>query len=992
LKKQKRFLLQPGVGESAAKFLEKSKMLIGTQFGRYEIRAKIGAGGMGEVYAGFDAELGREVAVKILPPEFSADENRKQRFRQEARAASALNHPNIITIYEIGENEHGAFLVTELIDGRTLREVIKRDSLSLARILKIIEQAAGALVAAHRARIVHRDIKPENIMVRHDGIVKVLDFGLAKPVEMRNAEFGMRNDEAVESANDSSDEKNPPAAAGSLQLTNPGMIMGSVRYMSPEQARGLAVDERTDIWSLGVVLYEMLTGQAPFDGRTASDTIAAVIYKEPPQILNFVPNAPAELQRILRKSLQKDREERYQHVKDFALDVKELLYEIEHDLSAERLRSVPPDRRQPDITENPTMIHQTTGANHPTKDAAFPAATGPNVQYSGATPKKRSWKIPAAAALGGVALLAVLSFGFYQFFFGANRNLAATAFERPQATRVNTDGKVSMPAISPDGKYVAYISGDIGSRSLVVRQISTDSVVTVVPPTAQGLFGVTFSPDGDYVYYLLTSADNVLNTLYRVPTLGGESKKLIEDVDSAVTFSPDGKRLAFQRNVSKEVITIIFTANIDGGDIQQLIRSDETEFNVIGTPKWSPDGQKMLARAFNSFGGIVENNRIAEISLAEKKLNVLPTRELFSVFDFVWFKDGSGFLFIGQETQNSPIQIYRAAYPSGEYAPVTSDINNYNALGLSEDGKTIVTVKSNSSSSIWNFNPATKQANQITAESANLDGASGLAQSRDGGGRLVHTRKNGNELTLWLMDADAGNARLLTNEIKSIFYRPQITPDGRRIVFSSKQSGSARIWRVDADGKNLVQLTREKANHGDFNPQITPDGKWVIYQEQASGANAESAFLKVPIDGGSAEPTLLYQDKEFNVHNHAISPDGKFLAFDSYRKSDFDKKVRIAALENGAFGGIVKEFDADAILSYVWTPDGKSLTFLSNRSGVPNLWRLPLDGSAPQPITEFKSGRIFNYNWSADGKTLFIVRGNVNSDLILIRDSSAAKI
>jgi serine/threonine-protein kinase len=224
-------------------------MLAGEKFGRYEISGKIGEGGMGEVYSARDLELDRNVAIKLLPNEFTADEDRRLRFRQEAKVVSALNHPNVITIYEIGENDFGHFLATEFVEGRTLREIIKRESLNMNRILRIMEQAANALVAAHSEHIVHRDIKPENIMVRRDGIVKVLDFGLAKPI------VGFKNE-------DNSDNK-----------TVPGTVMGSARYMSPEQARGLDVDERTDIWSLGVVLYELLIGKAPFDGETTADTL-----------------------------------------------------------------------------------------------------------------------------------------------------------------------------------------------------------------------------------------------------------------------------------------------------------------------------------------------------------------------------------------------------------------------------------------------------------------------------------------------------------------------------------------------------------------------------------------------------------------------------------------------------------------------------------------------------------------------------------------------
>jgi Tol biopolymer transport system component len=271
-----------------------------------------------------------------------------------------------------------------------------------------------------------------------------------------------------------------------------------------------------------------------------------------------------------------------------------------------------------------------------------------------------------------------------------------------------------------------------------------------------------------------------------VPTLGGAPKKLIEDVDSAVTFSPDGKQLAFQRNIVKEAIVVIYTATIDGANAEPLIRSDETSYNIIGNPEWSPDGSTILVRAFNNFGGTVERMEFAEISVAEKKLKTFSGRQWQYVDNFCWLKDNSGFLFTGQETPNAPIQIWRATYPGGEYYPVTNDTNNYHALGLSADGKTIITLKSNASSSIWSFDPATKQTNQITAESQNQEGSSGLAQMPDG--KIVHTRKNGNGINLWVMNADASSARQLTSEIKGIFTNPQITPDNRYIVFGSKQS------------------------------------------------------------------------------------------------------------------------------------------------------------------------------------------------------------
>ncbi len=760
-------------------------MLIGKQFGRCEIRKQIGAGGMGEVYLAHDTELERDVAVKILPSEFSDDADRKSRFRQEARAASALNHPNIITIYEIGENEHGSFLTTEYIEGETLREVIKRKSLAVAQILQIIEQVAKALAAAHQARIVHRDIKPENIMLRRDGIVKVLDFGLAKPTVQKD-------ETGAEAVN-----------------TLPGMVLGSARYMSPEQARGLPVDERTDIWSLGVVLYEMLTGKAPFDGATTSDTIASVIYKEPAPLGNYVDDVPPELGRIIRKSLQKDREERYQNVKDFALDVKDLLHEIEHGSNAEKKH---PNAPNSGSSENATLIHRTNSANHPTLIHQTDSANHPTKILNNSTfdenetPKKRGWKTwkIALASLAAIFLIG-LTFTFYKS--SGTKYAAADAFEKNQVSRLGSDGKVLLPAISPDGKYVAYVSGETGSRSLVVRQISTDSLITVVPPTNLDFHSIAFSPAGDYIYYTQNREDLSLNTLYQIPTLGGTPKKLVEDVDSPVTFSPDGNRFAFVRHTTKTSEDLIFIADTDTLNPQQFVSSKETGYDAYSKNlAWSPDGRQILLGAIKNGSSYHETVKLAEISVADKKLKTLPSRDFQGVNNFCWFKDGSGFLFSAQETANSPVQIWRYDYRSSDTQPITNDFNNYTELGLSADGQTIVTIKGESVSSLWQFSPASKEITQLTSDSRSLEGTFGLAQMPDG--NLFYSKNDGRKIDFQIADADGKNPRNITGNMETI-YSPVPTPDGRYIVFSSQMSKTPRIWRMDADGKNVVQLSDE---------------------------------------------------------------------------------------------------------------------------------------------------------------------------------------
>src|SRR4030095_11806269 len=304
-----------------------------------------------EVYLAHDTQLDSTIAIKILPGDFAKERQRMQRFIQEAKSASALNHPNILTIYEIGETDQLHFIATEFIDGQTIRERIGATRVKLSEVLDITSQVASALAKAHQSGIIHRDIKPENIMINRDGYVKVLDFGLAKL-----AEHKLGSDSEAQTM---------------AQInTEPGRVMGTTRYMSPEQARGFDVDARTDIWSLGVMIYEMLTGVAPFEGSTNSDLIVSILEREPPPIARFLPDAPNQLERIIRKALAKDREDRYQVIKDLQIDLRNLKRELE--LEAEIDRTVPPEMRAAASTHSDfhTTAGKSTGSTHPGQTAA----------------------------------------------------------------------------------------------------------------------------------------------------------------------------------------------------------------------------------------------------------------------------------------------------------------------------------------------------------------------------------------------------------------------------------------------------------------------------------------------------------------------------------------------------------------------------------------------------------------------------------------------
>src|SRR5207247_63800 len=385
--------------EAATEMLDDDQAvsIVGKQISHYQVGSRIGRGGMGEVFLAHDTSLGRKVALKLLRSDFTRNEERLRRFQQEARAASALNHPNILTIYEIGHDGSLHFMATEYVEGETLRQHLSRARLTMGQTLDVAVQVASALAAAHQAGIIHRDIKPENTMVRTDGNVKVLDFGLAKLTEPKTIDTAAPTLPQVETA--------------------PGVVMGTFSYMSPEQARGLAVDARTDIWSLGVMIYEMAAGRQPFEGETASDVMSLILQKEPPPLAHSWPEVPAELERIVRKALRKDREERYQTIKDLLIDLRNLRKELE--LSAEMERSAPPTGR----------------AMSSGQSAAATAHSASSAEYIVTEIKQHK-----RAAVGAFALILIASAASFFYF---NRTKASALTEKDTillADFVNTTG------------------------------------------------------------------------------------------------------------------------------------------------------------------------------------------------------------------------------------------------------------------------------------------------------------------------------------------------------------------------------------------------------------------------------------------------------------------------------------------------------------------------------------------------------------------------
>src|SRR5215813_2084622 len=809
----------------------------GTKLGRYEIRSRLGAGGMGEVYLAEDAELHRKVALKVLPADVVTNNDRMRRFKQQATTAAALNHPNIAHIYEIGESAGTHFIAMEFVDGLTLRELIQGRQTDLAKLLRNLQHVADGLAKAHAAGIVHRDLKPENIMVTREGHVKILDFGLAKLIEPQ------QTSSVTEGLSQLSTVVMQPHST-------PGAVMGTVGYMSPEQAQGKAneIDHRSDIFSFGCILYEAITRHKPFEGKDPIESLNKTIREEPPSITIFNRDVPSDLQRVVRRCLAKDPEERYQTIKDVAIELKEVRRELQ---AAPGIDTTVP------ASPSTASSAQATSDSDPSRAAAAATSLSTTVPSTSVSSAEYIVGIinrhkSATVLVATLCIGAVVGMGYGIYKLTAKQSKPAPSIQSAKLQQVTTSGRASDAALSPDGKYVAHVKSDAGQQSLWLRQVVTTSDTQIVPPTQQSYYGITFSKDGDYIYYALGERTNPAHTLYQVPALGGASRKLIENVSSPVSLSLDGTRLAFIRADLFRGETALIMANADGTSERQVAVGKQLEnagSYCNGGPSWSPDGKLI---AVGVLGG-VGSDREAGVTLVEVQVETGAERSITSyrwpptaAVQVAWLTDGSGLALTGVDPETSSFQIWHISYPGGEVRKITNDLNNYNRLSLTADSSALVTVQTEGTASVWVAPQG--DANRVRQiASGRYDGQRGLSWMP--GGKIVYTSRESGGLDIWIMDEDGKNKKQLTSHARAND-APWATPDGRYIIFSSNRTvGSRSIWRMDPDGGNLKRLTE---GPGAFMARSSPDSRWVVFPSARSGSER---LWKVSIDGG--EPVRL---------------------------------------------------------------------------------------------------------------------------------------
>jgi len=926
----------------------------GTKLGRYEIRSKIGEGGMGEVYLARDTQLDRLVAIKLLPAEIARDQQRLHRFLQEARAAAALSHANIAHIYEIGEAEGAYFIAMEYVEGIPLDHKIGARSLPIGEALDVAIQITDALDEAHGKGITHRDIKSPNIMITPRGRVKVLDFGLAK---------------ITQSA--STPEQISDSQLATRVKTSPGVIMGTVNYMSPEQASGKEVDARTDIWSVGVVLYEMVTGRVPFEGMTPSHIIVAILEKEPLPLATYLPNVPEALDWIVTETLAKDATERTQTARELMKRLQRLKQRV--DAEAEVERSVSPERLS--VRSDPGTQ---SGTKAPSSSAATPASTGfqtagPRTSEVAAIPTNLSSAEYVVTQIKGhkkvfvlvaaLALLIVSGIGLALYKFINARRTSIISLEAAKFTRLTTTGNATGAAISPDGKWLVHVQDDGEQKSLWLRQVVVaNSNTQIVPPANVRFYGLAFSPDGNYVYYVIGTSTEATGTLYQVPVLGGTPRKLFTGIKSSLSFSPDGKQIAYFDFYEED--DRLMVANADGSGQRLLAKRGGDEYfyqDDFANVSWSPDGKTLAAPIASARESYMS---IATVSVASGELKSLTPQRWLEVRQVFWL-DAHTVLATIQERNGEAFSIWQITFPAGVATKLTNDLNSYPTISLTADAGSIAAVKRDVENNIW-LMPAfdVSRATQIT-QGRNLVGRPAFTPD----GKLVCPIKEPVGGNLYLIDPATGNRKQLTADARDNV-SPSVSSDGRYIVFISDRTGSPHVWRIDIDGSNPKQLTQTAE---DLDANISPDGRWVTYTSCLN----KCTVWKVGIDGG--QPVQLTD--RFSQAS-VFSPDGKQIACRYLDQPNGQYQLAILPSEGGA---PIKTFPlANGVSNRRWSIDGRALIYGITQKDVTNLWAQPIDGSPPKQLTNFASEIIFGFDLSRDGKQVALQRGTASSDVVLI--------
>ena len=767
----------------------------GTHIGPYEIVGWLGAGGMGDVYRARDPRLGREVAIKLIPAAFATDTLRVHRFEQEARAAGQLNHPNILAVYDVGTHAGAPYIVSELLEGESLRSRLQRGPLAPRKAIVYARQTAEGLAAAHDKSIVHRDLKPDNLFITSDGRVKILDFGIAKLTQPSD---------------------DTARYSGVSAETEPGMVVGTAGYMSPEQVRGEIVDSRSDIFSFGAILYEMLAGRAAFKRETAAETTAAILKEDPPEPLSIT--IPPALERIVSRCLEKAREARFQSARDLAFGLE--------------------------------FLSGTTDAAAQTAVVAAP----------------QRWRTALGVAVVALSLLAAVASWLTR---GTAPPPVDSRLANAHFTRfTDWEGTEAAAEISPDGRFVAFLADRAGEFDLWLSQVGTGRFVNLTPdipplnpPRSNALlraFG--FSGDGAEVWLSFSGDPGERKML--IPLIGGTPRPFLDKGTAAPSWSPDGTRLVYFTTADGDPL---FIADRTGADARQIMVDRAGVHNH--NPVWSPDGQwiyfvhgsdptvEMDVWRVRPSGGSPE--RLTEQHAAVNFLTPLDTRTL---------------LYVARPEDRSGPWLWALDLASRVTRRVSWGLEQYTSVAASRDGRHVVATVANNSASLWRVPLLDRPAEDRDAQPYPLPTVRALAP-RFGGTSLFYLSARGAGDGLWRVQ-DGQASEVWKGGDGALSEPPAVSPEGRRVAVVIRQEGQRRLAIMSADGTNSRTLGASVAIQGaagQSSADWSPDGGWIV--TGASDAQGPGLF-KIPVDGGAPVRIVAGQ-----ATNPVWSPEGNLIVY-----------------------------------------------------------------------------------------------------------------
>jgi serine/threonine protein kinase len=918
----------------------------GILLGHYKIVRRLGQGGMGVVYEAADQKLGRHVAVKLLTDATRDSSAALERFWREARAASSLNHPGICTIYELNETADSPFIVMELLEGSSLEKLYRGHAMPYPKLLEMGVQLADALDAAHRKGILHRDIKPANIFMINSGQAKLLDFGVAKLVG------AAASDESGKIDADEQTAVNP--------LTSSGSSVGTIAYMSPEQARGETLDARSDLFSFGVVLYEMATGRRPFSGASTAVVFDHILNHAAVAPISLNSQLPAEFENILNKTLEKDRELRCQAAAELRADLKRLQRKSSSGSVASSSAA---------SGSSPSQLPDSS-ASHPSQTSQ----PGAGVSSSGAQALSSSEIAPPAKkgrglAVGIAALLVLAAIGMTAWRFWPRPQ----PFASVSVSQITNVGTIEKVALSADGKFLAEVKNDNGQRTIWLKNTATNTDTQILSAYGGLYVGLTFSADGNYLYFTRGTPENAgVHVLYVMSVFGGTPRQLIRDIDNAPSFAPDGRRFTYVRYTPDRTgqYSEVHIADKDGNNDQVFSSSKEE----LGWPVWSPDGSR-IAWLQHVVGG--RKVVLGWMDLSSKKLNTVAppadvTPSLQETFiNLAWLPDNRHLLVLYLKPHTDRTQIGIMTVPSGEFHPLTNDVNSYSELALSADGRTLATVLTNVDSSIAHYKP--EGGVPVSTTPLRVTPFTIAWADED---RLLFVVDG---LSIGSLDRATGNLR--TFEVGDVDVGRYIDacPDGH-ILFTGfpKGGGEARIFRMNADGGDLAQITTTGIAR---RPVCSADSQEVKFSvPDVNGASVWS----IPIAGGTPKELLPPENTSGSL---PISGDGKLAAFDVTSQLKRHLEAVDLASRRVIFQGSMDVSDYNNGSYVRFSPDNRALVYSVRRNGGITLLYQPIDGTPPHTLID-PGAPINDFGWSPSRKQLAVTRVKSSSDVVLITDQA----